>query len=123
MGLALLLAQILLVGCASIQVYGASKVTRTWAFAPLQVVPAPGAVAMVVTSRGFGLAPGANGLTLGYRNESWAAVSDPSDCRVIFFGASPSLVRDRQVQALAATHQGGDICIISRLPGQAGAQP
>jgi hypothetical protein len=115
--LAAVTASAILSGCTVVQVYGEAAVTRTWAFAPLTVAPKPdGQSVVVATARGFGLVPGLRGVTLGYRNEAWAVVADPADCRVIFFGASSQLIRDSQIRALAAQSKGGDICIISNLP-------
>lgn len=112
---ALAAAAIALVGaCTTVQVSGGRPAPRLWAFAPIQIRAESTAPVLLVTSRGFGLSPGLHGVTLGYRSETWAAVSDPDSCRVIFFSAPEPLVHDPVAQLLARELKEGELCLVTR---------
>ena len=68
---------------------------------------------MLVTSRGFGVVPGANGVTLGYRTETQAVISKADDCRVVFFSAPADLVQDPLVRLLATQLREGELCVVT----------
>ena len=99
--------------CTTVQVVGAKPLPRLWAFAPIRLAPDPSTPVLLVTSRGLGLVPGNNGLTLGYRSETWALVSDPNQCRVIFFSSPEDLTRDPVARMLAARLKEGELCLLT----------
>lgn len=108
------LAACLLAGCTTVEVVGAKPTQRLLAFGVVKLKPDPAAgPVMLISSQGFGIVPGADGVTLGYRKDSQAFISDPDKCRVIFFSAPSDLARDPVTLALAATLKEGELCVIT----------
>jgi hypothetical protein len=70
--------------CTTIEVEGAQRVVQR-RFGVLAVVPDGDAQAVVLRTRGFGLVPSANGVTVGYRRETAAYFYEPTQCRVVLF--------------------------------------
>ncbi len=115
LGLALAgLAAWLLAGCTTVEVVGAKPTKRLWAFGVVKLAPDPAASpVMLIASRGFGIVPGADGVTLGYRKDLQAFISDPDKCRVIFFSSPSDAVRDPMTLALAAALKEEELCVVT----------
>ena len=99
-------------GCTTVRIEGAQpRVERH--FGVLRIAPDQNAEALVIRSRGFGLVPTTQGLTVGYRAETAAYLFDPTQCRVVLFPESKAEV----ASFLATLEQQGtstaNICDIS----------
>ncbi len=70
--------------CTVVRVEGPARVTSTH-FGVLRIQPEPGAGMVAYRSRGFGLVPSPEGLTLGYSEAEVALAYDPARCQSIIF--------------------------------------
>lgn len=75
----------LLVACTSVSIYGDASVTKSHWFAPLKIESQNKAATVIVSITGFGLVPGWQNATFGYKKESLVLIEDPEKCRVVFF--------------------------------------
>lgn len=109
-----MLAVCLTAGCTTVEVVGAKPPRRLWALGAIRLEADPASSPiMVMASRGFGIVPGPDGVTLGYRAETRAVISNPEDCRVVFFAAPADLVRDPLARTLAAQLKEGELCVVT----------
>ncbi|MGZ8286840.1 MAG: hypothetical protein ACXW27_16010 [Allosphingosinicella sp.] len=70
--------------CTIVRVDGPARVTSTH-FGVLRIQPEPGAGMVAYRTRGFGLVPGPEGVTLGYSKAEVALAYDPLRCQSIVF--------------------------------------
>jgi len=94
--------------CTIVQVNGANPVT-SFHFGVLKLEPAAGAGSLSYRSRGFGLVPGLNGVTIGFAREDTVIVFDPDDCRTVVFDAPSDELLSNVVAAGGACRPGGGL--------------
>jgi hypothetical protein len=70
--------------CTVVRVEGPARVTNTH-FGVLRIEPMPGAGMVAYRTRGLGLVPGPEGVTLGYSKAEVALAYDPRRCQSIVF--------------------------------------
>jgi hypothetical protein len=80
-----------LASCTIVQVDGPAKVTRIYP-GVLRIEPAADNSMIAYRSRGFGIVPGHNGVTVGFAGETAVAMADTDQCRVILFDPDPATI-------------------------------
>ena len=84
-------------GCTTIEISGASPLIER-RFGLLRIEPADASTAIVIRSRGIGLIPTTDGVTVGYASQSTAYFYSLEQCRIVLF---PNTVA--QANAFAST--------------------
>jgi hypothetical protein len=70
--------------CTVVRVDGPAEVSRVYT-GILKVAPAEGSAMVAYRTRGLGVVPGRNGLTIGYASETAVALGADDDCRIVLF--------------------------------------
>lgn len=105
---AVLCLLLLLPSCTVIEIHGAGSARTTARLGVLKLVPEEGARAVFYRSRGLGVVPGLNGVTLGYAREDAAAIYTGSECRIVIFELPDDLAANAFWQDFIT--QNRDVC-------------
>lgn len=100
-------------GCTTLEISGAAPRVEH-RFGLLRIEPAGGSAAIVVRSRGFGLVPSGNGLTLGYSSETTAYFYRLDQCRIVLFPRTPDEVSAFASSLRLAGTTPAEICDVSQ---------
>jgi hypothetical protein len=80
-----------LTACTVVRVDGPARVTRVYP-GIIRVEPDTGHSMLAYRSRGFGIVPGRNGLTLGFAGETAVSIASAEECRIVLFDPDPETV-------------------------------
>jgi hypothetical protein len=95
-------------GCTIVRIDGPAQVTRVYP-GVLTISPEAGEAMVAYRSRGLGLVPGRNGITLGYADETVVALGREDECRVVLFEPDAASVGELAA-ILAGVVPEGQIC-------------
>lgn len=95
-------------GCTIVRIDGPAQVTRVYP-GVLTIAPEAGDAMIAYRSRGLGLVPGRNGVTLGYADETVVALGSADECRIVLFEPDAATVSELAA-ILAGVVPEGQIC-------------
>lgn len=99
--------------CTIINIEGATRLTQ---LRPgiLRIEPGEATRLIVYRTRGVGIVPGRNGVTVGAQIETAALVYAPEDCRMVLFEPEPTQIREMVDMLARISPAPASICTVGR---------